>query len=902
MSIRNLGALLSPKSVVVIGGSRRKGSVGQVLARNLMHGGFKGPVLAVHPPASYLESSLTYPSITDLPLTPDLAVIATPPDTVAELIAQLGERGTRAAVVITAGFGESSDARGKERTQTLLDAAKPWLLRVLGPNCVGLIVPRLGLNASFAHLQPPDGDIAFVTQSGAVATTVLDWAVHHGIGFSHVISLGDMADVDFGDVLDYLARDGRTRSILLYIEHVTDARKFVSAGRAAARSKPVVVIKTGRTNEAARAAASHTGALAGEDAIYDAAFRRTGMLRVEGLTELFDATQSLSSNLSIKGNRLAILTNGGGVGVLATDSLIAAGGRLAKLAPETLAALNEALPETWSHGNPVDIIGDADGARYAAALEPLLADPNRDAVLVLNCPTAVADPIDSANAVVEVTSKRPRTPVLTSWLGEDAAAEARTLFNRNRIPTYDTPEQAIRGFMHLVTYRSNQRQLLETPAVVDTITPDRNAARTVITAAIDEGRTSLTEPEAKAVLQAYDIPVVRTLTASSVEEAANAAADLGMQVALKILSPDISHKSDVGGVRLNLSGPDAVSPAAAAMLETISKVRPDAEMTGFTVQEMADLAGAHELILGLKEDRLFGPVLMFGQGGTAVEVVSDTAMALPPLTTVLARDLIERTRVYKLLSGYRDRPAVDFEALTNTLLKLSQLTIDLPEISELDINPLLANHEAVLALDARISVQPAPPPGTKRLAVRPAPRNLNRDIQLNDGRKMLLRPILPEDEPQLRDMINRSTATDIRLRFFTPMQSISHEMAARLSQIDYDREMALVATDPASADSGARAIRGVVRLAADPDGEQAEYGIMVESDLKGRGLGHRLMTAIVDYAKQRGLKRIVGEVLRENASMLKMAEEFGFARRRHPDDDNIVLVTLDLNRAAALGE
>lgn len=910
MSIRNLDALLSPKSVALIGGSRREGSVGRVLARNLFYGGFNGPVMAVHPSATSLESTLTYRSVADLPLTPDLAVIATPPDTVPGLIDQLGQRGTRAAVVITAGFGESGDADGKAigigRKQALLDAAKPHLLRVLGPNCVGIIAPRLGLNASFAHLQPPAGNIAFVTQSGAVATTVLDWATHRGIGFSHMISLGDMLDVDFGDMLDYLAVDGRTRAILLYVEHVTDARKFMSAGRAAARVKPVIVIKTGRTEEAARAAASHTGALSGVDAIYDAAFRRAGMLRVDGLTELFDATETLSSNIRINGDRLAILTNGGGIGVLATDALIQAGGNLAELSPETMATLNAVLPRTWSHGNPIDIIGDADGERYAAALEPVLTDPAKDAVLVLNCPTAVADPIEGAKAVVETAANHAHVPILTSWLGEKAAEESRALFNGHKIPTYETPGQAIRGFMHLVRYRHNQRQLLETPPAADAFTPDSEAARTIIAAALAEGRDLLTEPEAKSVLAAYEIPVVRTITVATAEEAITAAETLGKRVALKIISPDISHKSDVGGVNLNLETPEEVGIAATAMLARIGKARPDARLTGFAVQEMAEMPNAHELILGVKSDRLFGPVLLFGQGGTAVEVVRDTAMALPPLTLVLAEDLMSRTRIWRLLNGYRDRPSADLDALANTLIKLSQIAIDLSEVAELDINPLLASELGVLALDARIGVRPPAEPGTKRLAVRPAPSDLTRTVALNTRRAMVFRPILPEDEPMLLDMINQSTASDIRLRFFTPMRSLSHEMAARLSQIDYDREMALVAVDPNDRpddqNSGAKAIYGVVHLAADPDSEQAEFGVMVRSDMKGDGLGYRLMTTILDYARARGLKRVIGDVLRENATMLQMAAELGFTRRPHPDDDSIVHVSLDLTVPVALGE
>ncbi|MEQ9813273.1 MAG: acetate--CoA ligase family protein, partial [Azospirillaceae bacterium] len=516
MSVRNLPALLKPRSIVLIGASRRPGSVGSVLARNLFRGGFEGPVMAVHPQAASVESSLAYRSVEDLPMTPDLAVIATPPASVPDLVDRLGRRGTKAAVVISAGFGEAGSdddrATGKALMQRMLDAARPHLLRLLGPNCVGLLVPPLGLNASFVHRHPSPGSIAFLTQSGAMATSVIDWAAERGIGFSAVASLGDMADVDFGDLLDYYGGDPGTRAILLYIETVTDARKFLSAGRAAARTKPVIVIKTGRTRSAARAAASHTGALAGTDAVYDAAFRRAGMLRVFDLEELFAATATLSSRVKVTGDRLAILSNGGGIGVLATEALEEGGGRVADLAPETMARLDAALPATWSHGNPVVIIGDAGGPRYAQALEALMDDPGSDAVLVLNCPTAVADPIEAAEAVVDVVAEKRGRPVLTSWLGAEAAQAARRLFHDNRIPTFDTPSLAVRGFLHMVRYRRNQEQLMETPAAVpDAFTPDVAAARALIARVRAEGRRQLTEPEAKAVLAAYGIPVVRTV-------------------------------------------------------------------------------------------------------------------------------------------------------------------------------------------------------------------------------------------------------------------------------------------------------------------------------------------------------------------------------------------------------
>ena len=789
------------------------------------------------------------------------------------------------------GFGEGGrKGGGADLTRQMLDAARPHLMRIVGPNCVGVMVPHHHLNASFVHVPPLPGNIGFVTQSGAIATSIVDWATHRGIGFSHIVSLGNSADVDFGDMLDYLAADPHTRAILLYIEAVTDARKFMSAGRAAARNKPVIVIKSGRNAAAARAAASHTGALAGSDAVYDAAFRRAGMLRVFDLAELFDAVETLASGLRIHGDRLAILTNGGGIGVLATESLVDHGGIPAELSEKTVEALNAALPPTWSHGNPVDIIGDAPGERYAAALQALLADPGKDAVLVLNCPTAVADSLDAAKAVVSTLEKQRRAPVLTSWLGEGAAADARRLFAEHRIPTYETPGQATRAFMHLVAYKRNQQLLMETPpSVPEEYTPDASEARRLMDVALAEGRDWLTEPEAKAVLAAYQIPIVETVSAGTPEAAAKAAEKLGGPVALKILSADITHKSDIGGVRLNLRGANAVRAAAEEMLETVGAAAPEAGIDGFSVQRMARIGDAHELIVGIADDAVFGPVLLFGAGGVAVEVLRDKAIGLPPLNPVLARDMIDRTRISQLLRGYRNRPAADLDAIALTLTRLSQLATDCRQLLELDINPLLADDSGVLALDARIKVRP--PPETRRLSIRPYPRALEKSVRLEDGRAFRLRPIRPEDEPLLQDMLDHSTPEDIRLRFFTPLKRLTHEVAARLTQIDYDREMALVA-EAADPDRKRTAVWGVVRIAADPDNETAEFGVMVRSDIKGQGLGHLLMTEILKHARSRGIGTVFGEVLRENTTMLKMADDLGFARADHADEPGVVRVSI----------
>jgi len=892
VSIRNLNFVFKPRSVALIGASKGPSSVGAVIAHNLFNSGFDGPIMPVNPKHSAIEGVLAYPDIQALPVVPDLAVIATPPPTVPGLISALGERGTRAAVVITAGFGEGGDETGGELRQAILDAARPYTLRIVGPNCLGIMAPRVGLNASFAHIQPKPGNLAFVAQSGAVVTAVLDWATTRGIGFSHFVSLGDMSDVDFGDMLDYLASEPRVRGILLYIEAVTHARKFMSAARAAARIKPVIVVKSGRHPAAAQAAASHTGALAGRDAVYDAAFRRAGMLRVLDFGGLFGAVETLAQGHAAKGDRLAILTNGGGVGVMATDALMDFGGRLAELSEDTIAALNGVLPATWSHGNPVDIIGDASGERYKRALEILLTDREADAVLVLNCPVAVASGTDAARAVIDTVGTGKRC-VLTSWLGEDAAREPRRMFSEHGIPSYFTPERAVRAFMDMVSYQRNQEALTQTPdSIPEHFSADLDTARAVVKKALGESREWLTEPEAKTVLQAYDIPVVPTFIVEDPEEAAKQAAKVAGQVALKILSPDITHKSDVGGVVLDLRSPAAVREAAEGMLERVRRRMGNVRVDGFTVQPMVERPDAFELIIGVVDDHQFGPIILFGHGGTAAEIVEDTALALPPLNMHLAREVMSRTRVFHLLQGYRATPTAALDDIALTLIKVSQLIIDMAEVTELDINPLLADEFGVIALDARIRVRATDKPATSRLAIRPYPKELEETITVADGRSFLLRPVRPEDEPAFHVLFAHMAPEDIRMRFFAPKKSLSHTVAARLTQIDYDREMALVLTEPGTL--GQSEIYGGVRIAADPDGEKAEYAITVRSDMAGHGLGPLMMQRIIDYSRDRGIEEIFGEVLRENRPMLKVCDQFKFERKTNPDDPSVIDVRLKL--------
>jgi acetyltransferase len=886
MTVRNLKHLFEPQSVAVIGASLRPHSVGATVLQNLIAGGFGGAIMPVNPKYETLSGLKVYPGVAKLPTAPDLAVICTPPQTVPGIIDELGKIGTKAAIVLTAGLSEERDLRGRSMKTLMLRAAKPHLLRILGPNCVGLLVPALGLNASFAHTSALPGKIAFVSQSGAMVTGVLDWANARGIGFSKFISLGDKADVDFGDLLDYLAGDADTHAILLYVEAVNNARKFMSAARSASRSKPTLVIKAGRVPEGAKAAASHTGALAGSDDVYDAAIRRAGMLRVYTTTDLFDAVETLARARPIRGERLAIVTNGGGPGVLATDALIGKQGRLANLSPQAMDQLNAILPRTWSRGNPVDIIGDAPAERYIGALEILLREPEVDATLFIHAPTAIVSSADIAAAVAPIAKNASRN-VLACWLGGDAVAQARRTFREAGIPTFNTPEEAVRGFMQIVQYNRNQQLLMEVPASVShTVEEDRVTARAIVKEVLASGRSVLSEPEAKQVLAAYGIPVVQTRSVRSVEEAATCAAEIGFPVALKILSPDITHKSDVGGVVLDLEDAESVVAAAAAMNKRLHELRPGAALAGFSVQSMVRRPDARELIVGVATDPIFGPVILFGQGGIAVEITADHAVALPPLNMTLARDLISRTRVSKLLAAYRNRTAANTDAICQTLIHISHMIVDIPEIAELDINPLLADADGVIALDARIGVRHAEKSGVERLAIRPYPEELEEWVDWQ-GEKVLLRPIKPEDAPQHVEFFSALEPEDVRMRMFVQMRELSPPQLARMTQIDYDREMAFIVTRKRP--DGRPETLGVVRVVSDPDNISAEFAITVRSDLKGKGLGRMQMEKVIRYCRERGTQEIVGETLSYNKGLLNLVEPLGFRKRRSLNSDTMLL-------------
>jgi acetyltransferase len=882
MTIRNLDRVLAPRRIAVIGASARPRAVGHQVLTNMRAAGFTGTLMPVNPHEAEIDGLKVWRDVASLPEDPDLAVIATPPSTVPGVIADLAARGCAGAVVITAGFGEGGAEDGMRLRHAMLEAARPAMMRIIGPNCLGIVSPAAGVNASFSSMPARDGGIACFTQSGAIASTLMEWAYSNSIGFRYLVSLGDMTDVDFGDMLDFVATDPATRAVLLYVESVTSARKFMSAARAAARSKPVIVVKSGRHPAAAAAARSHTGALAGSDAVYDAAFRRAGLVRVRGLGDLFSAAETLSRAISPRrGERLAILTNGGGFGVLATDAWIDTGGSMATLSEATMAALNAGLPPTWSHGNPIDIVGDADAKRYETALSALLRDPAIDTILALACPTGVSVPKEAEEGVLAAWSRKPAhgvPNVIACWLTTQDSGPIRKRFTEAGIPSFETIESAIAGCAELAEFSRNQRLLLRVPAIGEGAEPvtDMARARRLIEATPDDWMDSA---DAKQLIAAHGVPVVPLLSAATPEEAARAAEEMGGSVALKIKSSTVLHKSDVGGVVLDLSGGEAVRAAAQSMLDRIEGVE------GFTVEAMAQRPGAFELIIGASVDATFGPVILFGQGGVGVEAIGDTTLALPPLDLELARGMIERTRVWRLLRGYRGRPAVNLDALASALVAVSRLVLDHPEVVELDINPILADAEGVIAVDARVRLNRAAQ--SVPSAIVPYPRALERDVTLRDGTVMHVRPIRPDDASLLQRFHQALSREDVRLRFHGGIRELSGELLIRLTQIDYDREMALICFG-----DGDDLPLGVVRMHADPDLVSGEFAIVVRSGLHGHGYGTEMMRLIIETARERGVSRLVGSVLRDNTHMLHLSREFGFVAEDARGDEVTMVLRL----------
>lgn len=897
MTVRNLDSTLAPTSVTLIGASSREGSVGRVVLENVMASGFKGRVYPVNPKYAEVLGLRCYRQVAELPEAPDLAVIMTPPATVPELVAQLAVRGAKAVVVVTAGIGAADGLR-----QTMLDAARPHMLRIIGPNTIGLLAPRVGLNASFTGSTPRRGNLGLISQSGAIVSSVIDWAAAEGIGFSQIYSLGDMADVDVGDCLNLLAQDDETAAILLYLESIPQARKFMSAARAAARVKPVIAVKPGRHAEAAKAAATHTGALAGVDRVIDAALRRAGIVRVDDLDDLFNAAEVMARFHPLEQARIAIVTNGGGAGVLAVDQLLDDGASLATLAPATLATLDAMLPASWSHANPVDIIGDAPPERFSAAIQTVAADPGVDVVLVMNCPTALADPVAAAMAVAGETEhgRINGKPILACWLGKRTAEPARDVLQRSGIPNFDTPAQAAEGVAFLTRWSKVRSQLERVPPSPSETDVDRDAVQAILANVAAEGRTVLTEWEAKRAVAHYRVPVPETIFASTeagVEIAAGKLLKEASSVVVKMASKTVSHKSDIGGVVLNLTSATAARSAAETIRHRFDVTFQGIPLDGFTVQPMVVRPGARELIAGLSTDPGFGPVVVFGAGGTSVEVVDDTATGLVPLDEGLAADLIDRTRVGKVLAGYRDVPPANRNAIIATLVALSQLAIDFPMITSIDINPLLADASGVIALDARVEIDPARiavPAPNPSVSIRPYPAGQHSMLRVGDL-ALLLRPIRPTDAALYPRFLERMDPEDLRMRFLVPTRTLTSQTLIRLTQLDYDRDMAFVALEMISGD-----LAGIVRYSSDPDRMRAEFGVLVRSDLKHRGLGRMMMQRLIEYARSEGIGELSGFVLRENAEMLALCRELGFEVNNLSGEPTEVLVSLPLSGPATI--
>ena len=888
-----LTPLFEPASVAIVGATEREGAVGEVLVRNMLEAGYRGALYAVNPKHAKVQGLPSYPSVGKVPQRLDLAVIATPAHTVPEVIEQCGRAGVRAAAVISAGFSETG-AAGAKLERALLENARRHHLRVVGPNCLGLMRPELGLNATFARGAALPGSLGLVAQSGAVCTAMLDWARPNGVGFSSVVSLGGSTDVDFGEIIDYLIEDPKTEHILLYIEGVRSARRFVSALRAAARVKPVIVMKVGRHPAGSRAAVSHTGAIVGLDDVFDAVVKRAGVVRVGTIGQMVAAAQALAAHVRPRGDRLAIVTNGGGPGVMAADRAADLGLPLAELSAATLERLKPALPPAWSHGNPLDLIGDADAERYRAAVSACLGDDNVDGVLAILTPQAMTAPAQAAQAVIEA-AKDSTKPVLACWMGEEQTAEARRLLSRSRIPVFRTPDPAVEMFGHLSAFYRNQKALMQTPGpIAAQVPPDLDTARAIVDAALAERREVLSEMESKALLAAFHVPIARTVVARSAHEAMLIAGETGFPVAMKIDSPDITHKSDVQGVRLNLGNAQAVQAAFQGIMDSAKRLRPEARVNGVTVEPMVRRAHGRELMVGVIRDPVFGPAIVFGTGGTAVEVHRDRAVALPPLNAFLIDDMIRGTRVAKLLGAFRRLPPVDMDALREVLLRVSEMVCELPELAELDINPLIADEAGAIAVDARAVLRPVASRRDRygHMAIHPYPAHLVTAWQPHEGPPVTLRPIRPEDAEMEQAFVQNLSAETRYFRFMDTLRELTPQMLVRFTQIDYDREMAFVAV---VAEGGRETEVGVARYVANPDGASCEFALVIADGWQRKGLGRRMMEQLVDVARARSLKSMVGHVLAENRGMLSLCQKLGFVVSDSGEGPMVKRVTLALD-------
>ena len=893
MAIKKLDSIFKPKRIALIGVSNNPDSVGGITLRNLVGGGFNGVVYPVNPKREAVFGIPCYPDVKSLPKTPDLAVIMTSAKLVPHLVRECGEAGVHGIIIMSAGFKEAGEEGKVLEKQVKEEKSKFPDMRVIGPNCLGILVPGLNMNVSFADGMPKKGHVAFISQSGALCTSVLDWAYDSNIGFSYFVSIGNSMDVNFGDLIDYFGQDPNTKSIVLYVESLSNARTFMSAARAFSREKPIIVYKSGRFPESAAAAASHTGALASEDSIYDAVFRRAGLARVNDFGNIFDFTDLVGRRRIPKGNRLAIVTNAGGPGVMATDSLISWGGKLVDLSEETMQKLNDYLPPFWSHGNPIDVLGDATPERFAKSTEIVLEDKNVDAVLVLLTPQAMTSPTETAEAIAKLASNTSKS-IMAAWLGGASMRKGIQIFNQAGIPSYQAPEQAIRAFMTLSHYSKNLGMLYETPKEVPvSFEYDRNELRQKYLKDVFPKAEILNEDDSKMLVNDYGIDTTHPTPAATEDEAVKIATDKGFPVVLKIYSPDITHKSDVGGVALNIKDEEMVRASFRNMVKTAAEKRPDAKIEGVTIQRMVDTKGAVELIIGTKKDPEFGAVMLVGMGGTSAELFKDKHLEFPPLNEQLARQMLENLKIYPLLEGYRGDTPKNIDKLIEVLIRMSYLAADYPEIKELDINPLIVTPDDVIALDARIvidqEVMKNPVKDYSHLILRPYPESLIKHTNLRDDSPVTLRPIKPEDEPMWLKLLASCSKESIYHRFRYDFYYDSHEVATQFCFIDYDREIAIVAEVEKE---GEKQLIGVGRLIADPDVEVMEYAVLITDNWQKKELGYMLTEYCLEIAKSRDIKKLMAETTRDNKPMISVFRKLNFKIRFN--EDGTVTVSKDL--------
>ncbi len=878
--------LLEPRSIAVVGASETPGSIGETLVRNMLDTNYAGKLFFVNPKHDKVFGQKSYDSVESIPQRLDLAVVCTKPETAPAIIEACGRAGTRAAIVLSGGFSESGP-RGAALERAVVDNARRHRIRLLGPNCMGIMRPSSGINLTFAHGSANPGTIGLISQSGALCSAILDWALPNGVGFSNVVSLGAECDIDFGEILEYMVADPKTENIFLYIEGIKNARRFMSALRAAARCKPVLLIKVGKHPAGEQAVLSHTGALVGADDVFDAALRRAGVVRLNTVGQMYAAAQALFSHFRPRGNRLAIITNGGGPGVMAADHCADIGIPLAKLSTATVAKLDAALPTTWSKGNPIDIVGDADPARYAAALQACLDDDQVDGVMAILTPQAMTDPTQAARTVIELARQSDK-PLVTCWMGEEQVREARLLFKGAGVPTFRTPEPAVELFSHISNYYRNQRLLMEAPASIsDQVAPRLESAKLVIETALQEGRRVLNEMESKALLAAFRIPIAQTVVARSPSEAMVLAEEIGLPVVMKIDSPQITHKTDSGGVRLNLHSLAAVRDAYAEIVDEVRKNRPDAIIHGVAIEPMIQKVNGRELMVGMMRDQIFGPTIIFGPGGVGVEATGkDRAVALPPLNQFLVADMLASTHTSAKLGAFRKMPPVSMEALESVLLRVSEMVCELPWITELDINPLIVDELGAVAVDARIAIQDLPVTAGRydHMAIHPYPSQLTLSYQTADAQTVSIRPIKPEDADMEQEFVKHLSPEAKYFRFMNTLRELSQAQLIRLTQIDYDREMAFVAV---AHQEGLETEIGVCRYATNPDGESCEFAVVVADAWQGKGVARRLMGILIETARNRGLKYMNGDFLAENTRMLRFVASLGFVLSAHPEDSGL---------------